>query len=180
MALCLLTTPLLHSHCQMPCGIYHDDMVFDQVDQYVETMVKAITVLNESKFATPQQRNEFVRWVETKERMSNEAAQLILTYFLQQKIKPGEDDTVKRITCAHTMLCTLTTIKQTVDMNYVKSFAEEWEKFKLMFHIEGYECKMEKKKLAEWDKKIEVQKAGTKANGLSGVMHTHDGHTHAH
>ena len=27
----------LTAHCQMPCGIYHDSMVYDQIDQYAET-----------------------------------------------------------------------------------------------------------------------------------------------
>lgn len=147
----LLAQSNLSAHCQMPCGIYHDDMVYDQIDQYVETVYKGITVLNESKFTTPKERNEFVRWVNEKETSSNEAANLITVYFLQQKIKPGEDDTVKRITSAHKLLFLLVAIKQNSDLEYVKQFNEEWEKFKLMFHREGYECMMEKKEFAELD-----------------------------
>lgn len=147
----LLSQSNLSAHCQMPCGIYHDDMVYDQIDQYVETVYKGITVLNESKFTTPKERNEFVRWVNEKETSSNEAANLITVYFLQQKIKPGEDDTVKRITSAHKLLFLLVAIKQNTDLEYVKQFNEEWEKFKLMFHREGYECMMEKKEFAELD-----------------------------
>jgi nickel superoxide dismutase len=137
-ALSLLTVPMLHSHCQMPCGIYHDDMVFDQIDQYVETMFKA---------------NTFIRWVVKKEDASNEMADLITTYFLQQKIKPDEPDTPKRLAAAHKMLNLLMTIKQTAEVKYVKAFEEEWEKFKLFFHIEGYECKMEQRKLREIEEK---------------------------
>lgn len=170
-ALSLFAAPLLHSHCQMPCGIYHDDMVFDQIDQYVETMVKCFTVLNDSKFATIQERNEFIRWILNKDKMSDEVAQFITSYFLQQKIKPGEPDSVKRLVSAHKLLVDLVLIKQTVDKQYVLNFSDEWEKFKLMFHVEGYECKMEKIKLTEWgdkQKAAEHQEMHDK-----GIPHTH-------
>jgi len=36
----------LTAHCQMPCGIYQDAMIYDLIDQYAETMVKAVTVMN--------------------------------------------------------------------------------------------------------------------------------------
>src|ERR1041384_2280617 len=97
---CILTTfssSQLSAHCQMPCGIYHDDMVYDLIDQYVETMYKGISVINNSKFSTPKEKNEFIRWVMEKDKSSDQTAYLITEYFLQQKIKGGEDDTVKRL-----------------------------------------------------------------------------------
>ena len=163
------------SHCQMPCGIYHDDMVFDQIDQYVETMYKGISVINDSKFSTTKDRNETIRWVIQKEKASDEAAELITAYFLQQKIKPGEPDTVKRLTSAHLLLFQIVAIKQNVDLAMVKEFATEWDKFKLMFHREGYECAMEKIKLKE----IEEKKSKVESN--SDHSHDHsDGHPHDH
>jgi nickel superoxide dismutase len=153
----------LSAHCQMPCGIYHDAMVYDQIDQVVETVYKGITVLNESKFSTVKERNEFVRWVGEKEKCCSDAADLITVYFLQQKIKPGEDDTVKRLVSAHKLLFLLVAIKQNVDLQYVKEFNEEWEKFKLMFHREGYECEMEKKEFRELDELRKAQGAKAKA-----------------
>lgn len=139
----------INAHCQMPCGIYHDDMVYDQIDQYVETMYKGISVLKNSKFDDVKERNEFVRWVFEKEQASDEVASLLTKYFLQQKIKVGEPDTTKRLISIHHLLFTLVSIKQNVDLSFVEEFSTEWEKFKLMFHREGYECDMEKMKLKQ-------------------------------
>jgi nickel superoxide dismutase len=164
----------LNAHCQLPCGIYHDDMVFDQVDQYVETMVKAVTVLTDSKFTSLKDHNEFVRWVMQKDRHSDETATLLCSYFLQQKIKPGEDDTAKRVLSVHKMLVLIVQIKQSVDLKLVNDFYEEWEKFKLMFHIQGYECKMEQIKLKQWAEKNAKAKGSQKEDD-----HTHD-HDHEH
>lgn len=164
-------TSALEAHCQMPCGIYHDDMVFDQVDQYVETMYKGISILNENKSGTVKDKNEFVRWVILKEKASDETAQLLTTYFLQQKIKPGEADTAQRLASVHKLMFNLVLIKQNVDLKFVESFADEWEKFKLMFHIEGYECKVEQLKLKQRAQKEKEQQ--------SSGDHVHD-HDHAH
>lgn len=162
--LTFLTSNLI-AHCQMPCGIYHDNMVYDQIDQFVETVYKGITVLNESKFSTVREKNEFVRWVGEKEKSCNEAANLLTVFFLQQKIKPGEEDTVKRLVSAHKLLFLLVAIKQNTDLDFVKQFNEEWEKFKLMFHREGYECMMEKREFQELDalRKSQAEKAQKEA-----------------
>lgn len=164
----------LSAHCQMPCGIYHDDMVFDQVDQYIETMYKCMSILNENKSASVREKNEFIRWVLQKEKASDEAAGIITTFFLQQKIKPGEDDTIKRITSAHKLLFLLVSIKQNVDLKFVEDFGDEWEKFKLMFHVEGYECKVEQIKLK---KRQELLK---KNGGSAPKDHDHEDHDHDH
>lgn len=139
----------LNAHCQMPCGIYHDDMVYDQIDQYVETMYKGVSVLKNSKFSDVRERNEFVRWVLQKEKASDDVAMLLTQYFLQQKIKAGEPDTAKRLVAVHNLLFDLVCIKQNADLKFVEDFSTEWEKFKLMFHREGYECDMEKIRLKQ-------------------------------
>lgn len=142
----------VHSHCQMPCGIYHDDMVYDQIDQYVETMYKAMWELNEIKFNSVKERNQFIRWVMQKDKNSDEAAELLCYYFLEQKIKPGEPDTIKKLESVHRLLFLTVQIKQNVDIELVKQFKKEWDDFKLMFHREGYKCEMEKKELDKLDK----------------------------
>lgn len=155
----LLSQGMLQAHCQMPCGIYHDDMVYDQIDQYAETMYKAMSEINSSKFQDPKERNQFVRWVLQKDIQSDEAAQLITVYFLQQKIKPGEEDTVKKITLAHKLLFLIVQIKQNVDVKIVHEFMEDWDRFKHMFHREGYECRIETIKLQKWKEEHEKLKA---------------------
>lgn len=154
----MLSTPLLYSHCQMPCGIYHDDMIFDQIDQYVETMYKGITMLEENDFNTVKDRCDLVRWVCLKDHESDEIAALINTYFLQQKIKPGEPDTPKKLEAAHRLLFYLVQMKQHVDKKILQSFSEEWDKFKLMFHVAGYECRVGKMNWEKREKQIEEMK----------------------
>lgn len=134
-SLLLNSSPLL-SHCQMPCGIYHDQMVYDKVDEYFETMYKACNYVNDSKFTTSVERNQFVRWVTTKDLLSDEIANLLCTYFLQQKIKPADPDTADQVTSIHKLLFLLVQIKQNVDVKIVQQFGDEWDHFKKLFHPE--------------------------------------------
>lgn len=168
----------LNAHCQMPCGIYHDEMVFDQIDQFVETTAKGLTMLTDNEFKNVQDHNEFVRWVIQKEKSSDEIAQIFCTYFLQQKIKPGEEDTSKRVLSVHKLLFLLVKLKQTVDLKVLNDFYEEWERFKLMFHIEGYKCKMEQIKLKKWAEKHKAEQVQP-SQFLNQSDHDHD-HDHTH
>ena len=169
----------LIAHCQMPCGIYHDEMVFDQIDQFVETTVKAISVMEDNPFSTVQERNAFVRWVMQKDKGADDVAHIITAYFLQQKIKPGEEDTTKRVVSAHLMLFYLVQIKQTVDLKVLNDFYEEWERFKLMFHIDGYKCRVSQTKLKKWVEKRDQKSDQQTQDKNSDHDHDHD-HKHDH
>lgn len=176
-------TASLMAHCQMPCGIYHDEMVFNQIDQYIETMYKGITELKNSQFSTPFERNNFIRWVVLKENASNEMANLITEYFLQQKIKPGEADTAKRLVSAHKMLFQLTAIKQNVNIKMIEDFADEWESFKQMFHVLNYECQIDIINRRKRERDFELKKKDTEQNTQNESQdhtHSHDEHDHTH
>jgi nickel superoxide dismutase len=178
--LCLISLNGLAAHCQLPCGIYHDDMAYDQIDQYIETMYKGITVINDSQFKTPRERNETIRWVMLKDKESDKMAHLITSYFLQQKISLNDPDLTKKLTAAHKLLFLLVTIKQNTDRNIVKDFAAEWDKFKLMFHVEGYECEIQKLKKKRWDEARKHALEHSHDHQHEGDEHDHADHDHHH
>lgn len=123
----------LSAHCQMPCGIYNDQMVYDRVTEYYLTMYKAVKALEHNPMKTVDDFNTLVRWVMTKERLSDEIAELLSSYFLQQKIKPL-DANVQLVQSIHRLLCQVVVIKQNVDIKLVEEFNKEWEHFKTLFH----------------------------------------------
>lgn len=159
-------------------------MIYDKIDQYVETMYKGDTMLSHNKFATSWDRNEFVRWVITKDKMTDEISELLMYYFLQQKIKPDEDDTVEKIKSVHRMMFMLVQIKQNTDRKFVEDFNTEWAKFKVMFHVEGYECQIEKlrlRKLEQEKVKQEKEEKNKDSKKVEAQAHTHgDDHNHDH
>ncbi len=145
----------LVAHCQMPCGIYHDNMVYDQIDQYAEAMYKAVSEISSNPANSPKDRNQLVRWVLEKEKESDVATHMITSYFLQQRIKPGEEGTIPKVVSAQKLLYLIVKIKQNTDKQPVFEFMEEWENFKNMFPHDGYKSSISPEKINEW--KVEHQ-----------------------
>ena len=58
----------IFSHCQIPCGIYSDAMQIVQIKEDLQTIEKAINMINMlSAKADPQSLNQINRWINTKE-----------------------------------------------------------------------------------------------------------------
>lgn len=77
----------LSAHCQVPCGIYADDVVFGELMTDVETVTKAmreIQRLSEDVSANPHQ---LVRWVNNKESHATNIQKVVSDYFLAQRIQ---------------------------------------------------------------------------------------------
>ncbi|GAB4236458.1 MAG: superoxide dismutase [Ni] [Chlamydiales bacterium] len=165
-AVFILNGGILLGHCQMPCGIYNDQMVYDRIDEYYQTMYKAVAALENNAFSNVQDRNQFVRWVMQKDVQSDEAAHILTNYFLQQKIKPSNDeDTHELVHVLHHLLFLIVQIKQTVDIDIVKDFGKEWEHFKYLFHPE-IECKNPVTVEPKWNpEEINKEKTKEKAEG---------------
>ena len=85
-------------HCEVPCGIYADQMRFEQMLEDTETIAKAITNINEFATAagggelTGKSVNQFSRWVATKESHATNTQHIVAQYFLTQRIKSDHKD----------------------------------------------------------------------------------------
>lgn len=128
----------------MPCGIYNDQMVYDQINEFEMTMFKCVKALEHNKFETLEERNQFIRWVMTKDKECDQASHTLCYFFLQQKIQPI-DDNIELVKSLHKLLFLIVAIKQNVDIKMVKEFGKEWAHFKELFHPE-LECKAPQKK----------------------------------
>lgn len=131
----------LYGHCQLPCGIYDNDLIFNYVNQYIETMQKACDEIETLKTESAQDRAQFVRWVVLKDDESNKVADLVTSYFLQQVIKPEKEDTNKKVMAVYGLLQQLAKIKQTANVDPVNKFLEMWREFVLMFQETAAEKK---------------------------------------
>lgn len=89
----LTTTGLLHAHCQVPCGIYADDVVFGELKTDVETIEKAMVQIVTIGDSDEKDWNQLVRWVTNKEAHAQNIQETMSAYFLAQRIKLGQRDT---------------------------------------------------------------------------------------
>ena len=86
------TVNYLFSHCQVPCGIYGDAARIVAIHEDIQTIQKSITKINELSDGetSAQSMNQLVRWVNAKEEHAQHIQDIILNYFLAQRIKPKE------------------------------------------------------------------------------------------
>ncbi len=108
-------------HCQVPCGIYADQMRFEQMLEDTATIAKAIASINELAAgmadAPPNGKaiNQVTRWVSTKENHATHTQQVIADYFLAQRIKADSKEYVGQLATSHRVIVAAMKCKQDSD-----------------------------------------------------------------
>ncbi len=133
---CLFCHPQAFPHCQIPCGIYNDEMRFTMMKEHIQTIEKSMKQIIELSKEPTQNANQLVRWVLNKEQHADEFAQIVTYYFLTQRIKPvNEDDAAAledyllKISLLHKMLVVAMKTKQTTDLNNVETLRSVLQDF---------------------------------------------------
>jgi nickel superoxide dismutase len=119
-------TPIVHSHCQMPCGIYDDPARLSAILENCTTVEKAMKQIEELSADTKKNMNQLVRWVNTKDEHANDTEEIISYYFMAQRITPvekgaaGYDKYINQLTLLHQMLIASMKTKQSTDLANVE------------------------------------------------------------
>ena len=116
-AIVCTTVSFASAHCQVPCGIYGDQLVFEQMLQDEHTISKAQLQLDEltGSDVDAQAVNQLARWVATKEDHATKIQSTIASYFLAQRIKPDNPKYVEQLKAAHMVIVTAMKCKQSAD-----------------------------------------------------------------
>lgn len=77
----------MFAHCQVPCGIYADDVVFGELETDVATIEKAMAQINSLKEEVGKDPHQLVRWINNKESHAQNIQDTMSAYFLAQRIK---------------------------------------------------------------------------------------------
>ena len=110
------------SHCEIPCGIYDDHAMVNQMLLDAETISKAsaqIQLLAEKLDA--QSLNTISRWVMVKEEHSRELQHVNAWYFMTQRVKavpstdPGYADYLSRLAAHHAISVNAMKAAQSLD-----------------------------------------------------------------
>ena len=113
------------AHCQLPCGIYSDNVRVVLMLEDVETLEKSVSMLD--KLATKkdvQSKAQFARWVTNKEEHAQKIIETISNYYLTQRVKPSQDDYVERLKAHHAVIINAMKVKQNTDAKYVATLKE--------------------------------------------------------
>tara|TARA_R110002049_G_scaffold2750_2_gene21403 strand:- start:108460 stop:108918 length:459 start_codon:yes stop_codon:yes gene_type:complete len=110
------------AHCQVPCGIYSDQLRFEQMLEDEHTISKAQLQLNElSTDVDAQAINQLARWAMTKEDHATNIQRTIADYFMAQRIKADDPEYGKKLMAAHAVMVNAMKCKQSADPETAKA-----------------------------------------------------------
>jgi len=79
------------AHCQIPCGIYDDELRVQLIEEHITTVEKSMNQIVALGKASPVDYNQLVRWVNNKEEHAQKIQDIVTAYFMAQRIKPPKD-----------------------------------------------------------------------------------------
>jgi nickel superoxide dismutase len=142
----LVTTPVVATspalaHCQIPCGIYDDKRVFDELEEHVDTIKRSIEGLKDSTSS-----HDTVRWVINKESHAQKIQDQIAEYFFAQRIKAAAKDSANfesyqtSLELAHKIIVAAMKAKQSDEMKKAEALEAAVKAYrKHYFDLHGHE-----------------------------------------
>ena len=107
----------VNAHCQVPCGIFADQLRFELMLEDHKTIAKAMVQINElTGKKDAKSANQLARWVATKEEHAKNTQKIIADYFMAQRIKTTDKaGYTSKLTAAHAVMVAAMKSKQNVD-----------------------------------------------------------------
>lgn len=132
----LLLPQLVAAHCEIPCGIYGDEMRFDLMAEHIATIEKSMAMIKTLSTEKNVDYNQLIRWVNNKELHADYFQDIVSQYFLTQRIKPtDEDDKTKlsiyhrQLELCHQLLVLAMKAKQSTDIDIIHTLETTLDEF---------------------------------------------------
>jgi nickel superoxide dismutase len=126
----------VQAHCEIPCGIYGDEVRFYILEEHITTIEKSMTMITELSAESEKNYNQLVRWIDNKETHAGYFQEIISQYFMTQRVKPAEpedehyQDYLEKITLLHRLLIGAMKAKQTTDVEVTKELTSLLSRFR--------------------------------------------------
>jgi nickel superoxide dismutase len=133
-------TPVVFSHCEIPCGIYNDPMRLDMLAEHITTIEKSMKQTQMLSEEGQKNYNQLVRWIDNKEHHADAFTEIVTQYFLTQRIKPAPksdsaayEKYTHQLTLLHQMMVTSMKCKQTTDLENVAKLRQLLGEFRVAY-----------------------------------------------
>ena len=121
------------AHCEIPCGIYDDQLRADLIAEHLTTIEKSMNKIVELGKQNPVNYNQLVRWVSNKEKHAGEIQHIVSQYFMTQRIKPDAKKYSQKLAALHKMLIYAMKCKQTTDAAHVSTLRSLLKEFETLY-----------------------------------------------
>ena len=132
----LLLVSLAAAHCEIPCGIYDDEMRIEMLREHITTIEKSMNQVILLEKDANRKANQLTRWVMNKEQHADELQEIVSQYFMTQRLKPDAKDYASKLQLLHEMLLAGMKSKQTTDLGQVKRLRELVDLFEKAYFVE--------------------------------------------
>ena len=121
------------AHCEIPCGIYDDEMRIRMINEHITTIEKSMKEIERLKSGKSINQNQITRWIMNKEYHAGELQKIVSQYFMTQRIKIGASGNEKKLVLLHKMLVYAMNCKQTTDFSHVNNLRASLNEFKDLY-----------------------------------------------
>jgi nickel superoxide dismutase len=133
------------AHCQIPCGIYDDELRVQLIEEHIGTVEKSMKKIAEIGAADTVDHNQLVRWVGNKEAHAQEIQDIVTAYFMAQRIKPPKDHSdenavheyMHKLALLHGIQIHAMKAKQSTDLTQIETMRELTGTFRAAYFGEG-------------------------------------------
>ena len=126
-------TARVGAHCEIPCGIYDDQLRADLIVEHSSTIEKSMKKIVELSKQNPVNYNQLVRWISNKEKHADEIQHLVTQYFMTQRIKPDAKKYSEKLAVLHKMLIYAMKCKQSTDVAHVSTLRSLTKEFEILY-----------------------------------------------
>ena len=140
------------SHCEIPCGIYGDELRIGLMYEDIATVEKSMKQIIALKDSDDINANQIVRWINNKEEHCNKLQHVVTQYWMTQRVKPADPSSkdahgkyLRQLELLHNMLVQAMKSKQTTDVQHtaalrklVDQFAETYFSAETLKHLRSH------------------------------------------
>ena len=126
----------LSAHCQIPCGIFSDELKFRELEEHVVTIEKSaglIRSLSAKENLSARDYQQLIRWTTNKESHAQKIIDETANYFLAQRIKTDADHYAEKIMQLHHIIVDAMKTKQSVETDVTDKLSEKIAVFKELY-----------------------------------------------
>ena len=137
-----------YAHCEIPCGIYNDELRIALLYEHILTIEKSMDKITE--LSTSGDYMGVTRWTMAKEDHANKIQYEVAQYFITQRIKlPTETEGAefekyeKQLALLHQLIVYAMKAKQTADKTYIEKLRKSLSDFEEVYFEGKHRHKIE-------------------------------------
>ena len=132
-AMVALGAATVGAHCEIPCGIYDDQLRADLIAEHATTIEKSMKKIVELSKQNSVNYNQLVRWISNKEKHADEIQHIVTQYFMTQRLKPDAKKYSEKLAVLHKMLIYAMKCKQGTDVAHVSTLRSLTKEFEILY-----------------------------------------------